>query len=290
MPIEETDARSAADVRAGTYLYYRHTLPVRVMHWINVIALTILLLSGLNIFSAHPALYWGKSSYTGRPPVFEITATEAAGGDLIGVTRIFGHDFVTTGLLGASEGPDGEVVPRAFPSWLTIPDTRWLAMARRWHLFFAWVFVINGLCYVAYSVAARHFTRDLAPTAADWRSVGRSIIEHLRFKHPSGEAAKRYNVLQKLAYLAVIFVLLPLVILMGFAMSPWLNSLLPGWVDVFGGRQSARTIHFIVAWLLVAFVLIHVFEVIVSGFWNHLRSMVTGRYRVEVEATDETAR
>jgi len=85
-------------------------------------------------------------------------------------------------------------------------------------------------------------------------------------------------------------VLLPLVILMGFAMSPWLNSLLPGWVDVFGGRQSARTIHFIVAWLLVAFALIHVFEVIVSGFWNHLRSMITGRYRVEVEATDETAR
>ena len=290
MPIEETDARPAADVRSGTYLYYRHTLPVRVMHWINVVALTILLLSGLNIFSAHPALYWGKSSYTGRPPVFEITATEAADGDLIGVTRIFGRDFVTTGLLGASEGPDGELVPRAFPSWLTIPDTRWLAMARRWHLFFAWVFVINGLCYVAYSVAARHFTRDLAPTAADWRSVGRSIIEHLRFKHPSGEAAKRYNVLQKLAYLAVIFVLLPLVILMGFAMSPWLNSLLPGWVDVFGGRQSARTIHFIVAWLLVAFVLIHVFEVIVSGFWNHLRSMITGRYWVEVETTDETAR
>ena len=290
MPIEATDAPPATDVRSGTYLYYRHTLPVRVMHWINVVALTILLLSGLNIFSAHPALYWGKSSYTGRPPVFEITATEAADGDLIGVTRIFGHDFVTTGLLGASEGPDGELVPRAFPSWLTIPDTRWLAMARRWHLFFAWLFVINGLCYVAYSVAARHFTRDLAPTAADWRSVGRSIIEHLRFKHPSGEAAKRYNVLQKLAYLAVIFVLLPLVILMGFAMSPWLNSLLPGWVDVFGGRQSARTIHFIVAWLLVAFVLIHVFEVIVSGFWNHLRSMITGRYRVEVEASDETAR
>jgi thiosulfate reductase cytochrome b subunit len=290
MPIEEPDARPAADVRSGMYLYYRHSLPVRVMHWINVIALTILLLSGLNIFSAHPALYWGKSSYTGRPPVFEITATEDADGDLVGVTRILGHDFVTTGVLGVSAAPDGELVPRAFPSWLTIPDTRWLAMARRWHLFFAWVFVINGLCYVAYSVAARHFARDLAPTAADWRSIGRSIIEHLRFKHPTGEAAKRYNVLQKLAYLAVIFVLLPLVILMGFAMSPWLDSLLPGWVDVFGGRQSARTIHFIVAWLLVAFVLIHVFEVIVSGFWNHLRSMITGRYRVEVEATDETAR
>jgi len=290
MPIEKPGAPPSANVRTGTYLYYRHTLPVRVMHWINVIALTILLLSGLNIFSAHPALYWGKSSYTGRPPVLEITATESADGDLVGVTRIFGHEFDTTGLLGASAGPDGDPMPRAFPSWLTIPDSRWLAMARRWHLFFAWVFVINGLCYVGYSVAVRHFARDLAPSASDWRSIGRSIVEHLRFKHPTGEAAKRYNVLQKLAYLAVIFVLLPLVILMGFAMSPWLDALLPGWVDVFGGRQSARTIHFIVAWLIVAFALIHVFEVIVSGFWNHLRSMITGRYRVEVEATDETAR
>jgi len=260
------------------------------MHWINVIALTILLLSGLNIFIAHPALYWGKSSYTGRPPVFEITATEDADGDLVGVTRIFGHEFDTTGLLGASAGPDGDPMPRAFPSWLTIPDSRWLAMARRWHLFFAWVFVINGLCYVAYSIAARHLKRDLTPTPADWRSIGRSIVEHLRFKHPTGEAAKRYNVLQKLAYLAVIFVLLPLAILMGLAMSPWLDALLSGWVDVFGGRQSARTLHFIVAWLIVAFALIHVFEVIVSGFWNHLRSMITGRYRIEVEATDETAR
>jgi len=289
MPTKDAEARPAGSVRSAGYLYYRHALAVRIMHWINVIALTILLLSGLNIFSAHPALYWGKSSYTGRAPIFEISAKEDANGDAVGITRIFGHDFVTTGLLGASAGPEGEPVPRAFPSWLTIPDTRWLAMARRWHLFFAWVFVINGLCYVAYSFATRHFSRDLAPTAPDWRSIGQSIIDHLRFKHPSGEAAKRYNVLQKLAYLAVIFILLPLVILMGFAMSPWLDSLIPGWVDLFGGRQSARTIHFIVAWLIVAFALIHVFEVVVSGFWNHLRSMITGRYRVEAGTTDETA-
>jgi len=260
------------------------------MHWINVVALTVLLLSGLNIFSAHPALYWGKSSYSGREPVFEISAREDDNGDPVGVTTIFGHDFVTTGVLGASGGPDDELVARAFPSWLTIPDSRWLAMARRWHLFFAWAFVINGLCYLAYSLASRHLARDLAPDAMDWRSIGRSIVDHLRFKHPTGEAAKRYNVLQKLSYLAVIFVLLPLVILMGFAMSPWLDSLFAGWVDLVGGRQSARTIHFIVAWLIVAFVLIHVFEVVISGFWNHLRSMITGRYRVDVEAADETAR
>ena len=99
----------------------------------------------------------------------------------------------------------------------------------------------------------------------------------------TGEAATRYNVLQKLAYLSVIFVLVPLAILMGLAMSPWMDTVLPGWVDLFGGRQSARTIHFVVAWLLVVFVLIHVFEVMVTGLWNNLRSMLTGRYRVPAE-------
>ena len=280
--IQPPERRQTDAPRTRSYLYYRHTLPVRVMHWINVIALTILLLSGLNIFSAHPALYWGQSSYSGRPPVFQIGARENED-DVIGVTRIFGHEFVTTGVLGASSGADGDVMARTFPSWLTVPGDRWLAMARRWHFFFAWVFVINGLAYVAYSIISRHMARDLLPTGNDWRSIGSSIIDHLRFKHPTGEAAKRYNVLQKLAYLSVIFLLLPIAILMGFAMSPTLNSLIPGWVDLFGGRQSARTIHFIVAWLLVAFVLVHVFEVIISGFWNHLRSMITGRYAIDTE-------
>jgi thiosulfate reductase cytochrome b subunit len=261
-------------------LYYRHTLPVRIMHWINVAALALLFMTGLNIFGAHPALNWGKSSYEGRPPVAEIGATQDAMGNLVGVTRLFGHDFVTTGWLGVTRGADAELTVSAFPSWLMIPSYRWLAMARRWHFFFAWVFVINGLCYVAYSIASRHLSRDLAPTRLDLRSIGQSIVDHLRFKHPTGEAAKRYNVLQKLTYLVVIFVLLPLTILMGMAMSPGLDALIPGWVDVFGGRQSARTIHFIVAWLLVLFVLIHVFEVIISGFWNHMRSMLTGRFRI----------
>jgi thiosulfate reductase cytochrome b subunit len=158
-------------------------------------------------------------------------------------------------------------------------------MARQWHLFFAWIFVINGLCYVAYSVVSRHLARDLAPTGTELRSIRHSIVDHLHFRHPAGEASKRYNVLQKITYLIVIFVLLPLVILMGLAMSPGFDSLWPGWVDIFGGRQSARTIHFIVAWLLVAFVLIHVFEVIITGVWNNLRSMITGRYRVDAEVS-----
>jgi thiosulfate reductase cytochrome b subunit len=268
-------------------LYYRHALPVRVMHWTNVVALTILLMSGLQIFNSHPALYWGKSSYTGAAPILEIRAKD--GGDLgmKGVTRVLGLEFVTTGVLGLSKNADGRLAARGFPWWATIPDNQWLSLARSWHFFFAWVLLINGLAYVAYSGGSRHLSRDLAPDRSDWRSFGRSIRDHLRFRHPTGEAAKRYNVLQKLAYLAVIFVLLPLIILMGLAMSPWMDSALPGWVDAFGGRQSARTIHFVVAWLLVAFVLVHVFEVVVSGLWNHLRSMITGRYRIRTEARHE---
>lgn len=268
-------------------LYYRHTLPVRIMHWINVIALTILLMSGLNIFNAHPALYWGKSSYDGKPPIVEMRGDEDADGELVGVTRIFGHAFDTTGFLGASANSQGDLVARGFPSWITIPDDRWLSMARRWHFFFAWILVINGLCYIGYAIASRHLSRDLTPRAPELRSIGQSIVDHLKFRHPTGEASKRYNVLQKLAYLLVIFVLLPLMILMGLGLSPGLDTLVPGWVDIFGGRQSARTIHFIVAWLIVAFVFVHVFEVIISGLWNNLRSMVTGHYRVSTEDPHE---
>src|SRR5207302_9012024 len=121
----------------------------------------------------------------------------------------------------------------------------------------------------------------------DLRSIGKSVKDHLTFRHPRGEAAKRYNVLQKLTYLLVIFVLFPLIILLGWAMSPWLDTLIPGWVDLFGGRQSARSLHFIVAFTLLGFALIHIFEVIVSGLWNNLRSMITGHYRVPAEKSHD---
>jgi len=270
-----------APAASGT-LYPRHALAVRLMHWINVVALTTLLMSGLQIFNAHPALYWGKSSYTGRPPVLLIGARESGESGMAGFTRIFGREFDTTGVLGLSRD-DGEVYAQAFPGWIALPSHQWLSMARSWHFFFAWVFVINGLCYVAYSLWSRHLARDLLPTRGDLASIGASIRDHLRFRHPTGEAATRYNVLQKLAYLVVIFVLLPLIVLMGLAMSPRVDALFAGWVDVVGGRQSARTIHFVAAWLIVAFVVIHVFEVIVTGLWNNLRSMITGRYRVPEE-------
>lgn len=270
-------------VAAGRYSYVRHALAVRIMHWINVVSLTVLLMSGLNIFNAHPALYWGKSSYTGRPAVLEMGAMQMPNGTIVGTTRVGSHVFDTTGLLGASRDRAGEWSVRGFPWWITIPDNRWLSMARTWHFFFAWVFVLNGLAYLIYIISSRHLLRDLWPSREDWRSIGQSIRDHIRFKHPTGEAAKRYNVLQRLAYTVVIFGLLPLIALMGVGMSPWLDGVAPGWVDIFGGRQSARTLHFIIAWLLVGFVLIHVFEVLISGAWNHIRSMITGRYVVHEE-------
>jgi thiosulfate reductase cytochrome b subunit len=274
-------------------MVYRHRLPVRIMHWTNVVCLTVLFMSGLSIFNAHSALYWGNSSYNGHPALFEIMSTSPpqAPGDTVreprGVLRIGQHTFDTTGLFGVSRGPDGALNQRAFPSWMTIPGYYSLAHARLWHFFFAWLFVTNGLAYVLYAILSGHLKRDLAPDRNELKGIGASVKDHIQFKHPHGEAARRYNVLQKLAYLVVIFVLLPLIVLMGMAMSPMLDSLIAGWVDWFGGRQAARTIHFIVAWLLVAFVLIHVFEVIVSGLWNNIRSMITGYYDLKSEPGSE---
>jgi thiosulfate reductase cytochrome b subunit len=121
----------------------------------------------------------------------------------------------------------------------------------------------------------------LAPSGREIKHIAASISEHLRFKFPKGEAAKRYNVLQKLAYLGVAVVLLPLMLLTGLAMSPGMDAAFPLLIDMFGGRQSARTIHFISASLIVLFVLVHLVMVLISGFWNNLRSMITGRYVIE---------
>ncbi|HEX7329565.1 MAG TPA: cytochrome b/b6 domain-containing protein [Casimicrobiaceae bacterium] len=287
LPLEPPDRATAAAAGAR---YRRHTLAVRIMHWINVVALAMMLMSGLNIFTASPALYWGNSSYNGNAPWLEIGARMDATGAMHGYTRFLGREFDTTGVLGVSSD-DGEQYAQAFPSWLSVPSHQWLAMARAWHFFFAWIFLLNGLAFVVYTIASRHLARDLLPTQHDLAGIGRSIVDHLHFRHPSGAEATRYNVLQKIAYLVVIFVLLPLVVLMGLGLSPRLDTLFGGWVGWFGGRQSVRSIHFIVAWLLVAFVLVHLFEVIVTGLWNNLRSMITGVWRVPPSpARDDPAR
>ena len=269
--------------RATARRVYRHRLPVRLMHWINVVCLTILLMSGLTIFNAHPALYWGRDS-TFADPWVSIGALRAPGGGIQGVTTIAGHRFATDGVLGASTVGDAATkTARAFPSWATIPGPQWLSMGRHWHFFFAWLFVANGIAYLLYALFSGHLKRDLLPTRDELRRIGASIADHLRFRHPTGAAAARYNVLQNIAYLVVIFGLLPLVIVAGMAMSPRLDAVFPGWVDWLGGRQSARTLHFLAATGLLLFVLVHLFEVLVNGAWNQIRSMVTGWYALPAE-------
>ena len=255
--------------------YRRHAGLVRITHWINVVCFTLLLMSGLQIFNAHPALYVGERSDFDHPTI-SILAHQSENG-LVGETVIAGHSFDTTGVLGVSS-EDGQVSSRAFPSWVTIPSFQDLATGRRWHFFFAWVLVLNALGYLVWGVASRHFGKDLVPSRAELGHIGREVLEHLRLRFPRGEAAKRYNVLQQLAYLPVVFVLFPLMILTGLTMSPGIDSAVPQLLTLFGGRQTARLIHFVTASGLALFVIVHLVMVLVSGVWNNLRSMVTGWY------------
>lgn len=232
------------DIENKTVLVRRHAILTRLTHWLNAICFGVLLASGLQIFNAWPSLYWGQY-----------------GAD---------HDPAFLAIAG-------------FPAWMTLPSVRDLAAGRRWHFFFAWCFVINGALYLAYALASGHLRRDLLPTRDQMapRHVWREIVDHARLRFPKGEEARRYNTLQKLTYLAVIAVLLPTMVLTGLTMSPGVDAAIPTLLDLFGGRQSARSLHFITAWLLVLFVIVHLAMVVLSGFWNNLRSMVTGRYAIE---------
>jgi thiosulfate reductase cytochrome b subunit len=258
---------------------YRHSATVRVTHWVNALVLLVLLMSGLQIFNAHPALYLGEKSEFANPMLAMGTVEED--GEPKGVTTIFGYAIPTHGVFGLSGDADSGYENRGFPWWATLPGYRNLAMGRRWHFFFAWLFLFNGLAYLLWSLGSGHLRRDLAPSRQDLAHIGASIREHARLNFPKGEEAKRYNVLQKLAYLAVAIVLLPLMLLTGLAMSPGMDAAFPALLDVFGGRQTARTIHFISATGIVLFVIVHLVMVVLSGLWNNLRSMITGRYEIE---------
>jgi thiosulfate reductase cytochrome b subunit len=268
------DEATPVDVRS----VYRHTLPTRIGHWITVLCLPILALSGFQIFNAHPALYWGDRSDRDHP-LFSLTAISTPTGEIRGITQLFGVEFDTTGVLGASEGGDTGLRERGFPHWATLPGSQWLAMGRRWHFFFAWVFVLTGTGFGLYAFVSRHFTRDLLPLPRDLGTLGRSIRDHLRFRHPSA-AATRYNVLQKIAYTGVVFGLGPLIVLTGLAMSPRFDAAIPVIVHVLGGRQSARTLHFLVTFAFIGFTVTHLFMVAVTGIVNNLRSIVTGWHRL----------
>jgi thiosulfate reductase cytochrome b subunit len=270
-----------------TVIIYRTRAWVRVWHWINALSLFFLLVSGLQIFNAHPSLYWGQAASFDHP-ILAMRAFPNPPGSaepLRGVTFVAGHAFRTTGVLGASSY-HGHLISRGFPSWLTIPGNRDLANGRRWHFFFAWMFAINGALYFAYLIVGRHLKRDLWPSFAELRQIPRSILDHILFKHPHGEEAARFNVLQKLAYLVVLLGLLPLMILTGLTMSPGMDAAFPILPWAFGGRQSARTIHFLCAWSLVGFFAIHIFQVFAAGVFNEMRSIVTGRFAITLPPDD----
>lgn len=271
----------SAGTKGARRLIKRHTLPVRLTHWANAFVLALLLLSGLQIFNAHPALYLGHVSHFDTP-LISLEGVENEAGELRGIVNLFGAEFNATGVFGASEGFYG-MEARAFPGWMTLPSYTDLAQGRRWHFFFAWLFVLNGLIYLLFGLFSGHLRRDLVPSVSQLKHLPKEIADHARLRFPKGEAARSYNGIQKLTYLAVIAVLAPVVVLTGMTMSPGLNAAFPFLVDLFGGRQTARTIHFVCALGFVLFIFVHVVMVLVSGVWNNMRSMITGRYDLGVE-------
>ncbi len=258
-------------------LIYRQSGWTRLTHWIWAISLFFLLLTGLQIFNAHPALYLGKQSGFGFDnSVLSIGTIQGENGAR-GVTDVFGTRFDTTGVLGLS-GTAGHLRGRAFPAWATIPSGQDLATGRVVHFFFAWILVGTLLVWLIASAVNGHLKRDLAPRIADIRKLPADIASHARLKF---HHTREYNTLQKLSYGGVLFVLLPLMILTGLAMSPSVNAGLPFIADLFGGRQTARTIHFAAMLLLVGFFVVHMLMILAAGPINELRSIVTGWYRTD---------
>ena len=226
----------------------RHTAVVRITHWVTTLCFFALLVSGIEIVISHPRFYWGEAGNVLTPSLFDLPIPAS-------------RSSVPTGY--------GFVLP---------DQNGW---SRYLHFQAAWVAVLTGLLYAVSGLFTRHFLKNLLPARGDlsWRALSRVIANHLRFKPPGEVEAWSYNVLQRLTYLFVIFVLFPLVIWTGLAMSPAIASVFPAAVTVFGGQQSARTIHFFVSVFLVLFLLVHIVMVCLAGFRNRMRAMITGRAR-----------
>ena len=261
---------------ASLHLVYRHNRITRSTHWISALALMILFMSGLQIFNAHPYLYWGSTSEPDKA-FFAINATNDD--DVRGYVDLYGRRIDTTGFLGVQQGTFGPSA-RAFPSWLTVPGYYSLAAARRWHFFFGWLFALNGMLYIIYNIAVGHM-RKFFFTFADAKKVPAMISYYLHLRKNSPQEGE-YNPLQKMAYTSVFVILTPLVLLSGMAMSPQLDVAFNWLPASFGGRQSARAIHFILAFGFLSFTFGHVFMVLTQGFFNNMRSMTTGWYKEKV--------
>ncbi|WP_336986198.1 cytochrome b/b6 domain-containing protein [Altererythrobacter aquiaggeris] len=215
----------------------KHVLSTRLWHWVNTISLIVLFMSGLNISNAHRYLYWGHSGF---------------------------------------DRADAWTQVVRFPGWMTIPDYYSLAVARDWHLLFAWPFAFGLLLFMIAALLNGHAKRDLTTRRNDWKwaSIKQDIGAHLKLNFDHGDG--KYNFLQRLSYGLVIFIGLPLMIFTGLAMSPAMDANWPILVDVFGGRQSARSIHFIVAFGLFAFFILHIVMVLLAGPVGQLRDMILG--------------
>ena len=267
------DTPDAFSEVAAPVRVYRHRLPTRLWHWLNAVTLIVLLMSGLMIFNAHPRLYWGQYGANHDHAWFEIGSTRTTGYLRMGAWKVD-----TTGVLGHWTDGDGATQRWAFPGWATIPTRYSLADGRRWHLSFAWLLAVALALYMLWTALGGHLSRDLRVRRGEWApgTIWQDLKDHMRLRFASGEAAARYNILQKLSYIGVIFVLLPLMIFTGLAMSPGFNATAPWLIDLFAGRQSARSIHFITAGALVLFFLVHIAMVLLAGPANALRSMFTG--------------
>lgn len=216
----------------------RHGLITRLWHWLNLLCVVVLFMSGLNISNAHRYLYWGN----------------------------YGFDPA-----------DAWTAVIRFPVWATIPGYYDLAAARDWHILMAWPFALGLLVMWAVMLANGHFWRDIRTRLVEWKpaAIWQDVVEHLKLNFDHGDGAK-YNFLQRLAYGTVFGILLPGMVLTGMAISPGFEPAAPWLVDMFGGRQSARSIHFILAWGLFAFFVIHLALVLLTGPVRQIRDMITG--------------
>ncbi len=255
-------------------LIYRQSGWTRATHWVWAICLFFLMLTGLQIFNAHPSLHIGNESGFEYDNAFLEIGARQNGDAITGYTNLFGWEFDTTGWLGV-QGDDIQAIPSA----LTIPSNRSLATGRVIHFFFAWILVGTLTVWLLASAINGHL-RALRIGRADLAALPRDIAAHARLKF---HHTRNYNVLQKLAYAGVLFVLLPLMILTGLSMSPGFNAIAPWLLDVFGGRQTARSLHFVTMILLAGFFVIHMAMILAAGPINELRSIITGWYRIDPE-------
>lgn len=246
-------------------------------------AFILLLLSGFQILNAHPRLYLGDTGYVGMPAVIEFENNLDPENPRSWV-RVGSVEIPTTLVLGHVE--ESSVYGfTAFPYWLRLPSKDHLGLGRGWHFLMAWVLVINITFYLIYLVISRRLRRTLLPRK--WQLTGRAILRdlwmHLRFKHPTGQRAVEYNLLQKISYLIVIFLIIPIIILTGMTMSNSAVAAYPWLIDLFQGRQTARLLHFVCAMLMTVFLFVHVSQVFVAGFVREMRSILTGYYEIPKE-------